>query len=186
MNVSVKIYSVFSIKWKLLSCVQLFSTPWTIQSLEFSRPEYWSGQPFPSPGDLPNSGIEPMSPALQADSLPAEPQGKHVFYINIYNYYVCCAQSLSHVQLLQPHGLQPTRLFCPEDSPGKNPGVRCHALLTSLLYILYTKVLIEIYSSSLALLNNRSRSNDNPSSKDCSNNINGLQIHFPTQGNKNC
>ena len=44
--------------------------------MEFSRPEYWSGQPFPSPGDLPDRGIEPESPALQADSLPAEPQGK--------------------------------------------------------------------------------------------------------------
>ena len=48
-------------------------TPWTIQSMEFSRPEYWSGQPFPSPGDLPNPGIEPRSPTSQADSLPAEP-----------------------------------------------------------------------------------------------------------------
>ena len=44
--------------------------------MEFSRSEYWSGQPFPSPQDLPNPGIEPKSPALQADSLPAEPQGK--------------------------------------------------------------------------------------------------------------
>jgi len=44
--------------------------------MEFSRSEYWSGQPFPSPGDLPNPGIEPMSLALQADSLPAEPQEK--------------------------------------------------------------------------------------------------------------
>ena len=44
--------------------------------MEFSRPEYWSGQPFPSPGDLPNPGIEPRSPALQVVSLPAEPQGK--------------------------------------------------------------------------------------------------------------
>ena len=41
--------------------------------MEFSRPEYWSGWPFPSPGDLPNPGIEPRSPALQVDSLPAEP-----------------------------------------------------------------------------------------------------------------
>ena len=41
-------------------------------SMEFSRQEYWSGWPFPSPGDLPNSGIEPGSPALQADSLPSE------------------------------------------------------------------------------------------------------------------
>jgi len=63
-------------KWKSLSRVQLFVTPWTIQSMEFSRPEYWSGQPFPSPEDLPNPGIEPRSPAWQADSLPAEPPGK--------------------------------------------------------------------------------------------------------------
>ena len=44
--------------------------------MEFSRPENWSRQPFPSPGDLPNPGIEPKSPALQEDSLPSEPQGK--------------------------------------------------------------------------------------------------------------
>ena len=61
------------LKWKLLSHVQLFATPWTIQSMEFSRPEYWSGWPFPSPGDLPNPGIKPRSPTLQADFLSAEP-----------------------------------------------------------------------------------------------------------------
>ena len=44
--------------------------------MEFSRTEYWSGLPFPSPRDLPNPGTELRSPALQADSLPAEPQGK--------------------------------------------------------------------------------------------------------------
>ena len=44
--------------------------------MEFSRPEYWSGFPFPSPGDPPNPGIEPRSPTLQADSLPAELQEK--------------------------------------------------------------------------------------------------------------
>ena len=43
---------------------------------EFSTQEYWSGVPFPSPGDLPNPGIEPGSPALQADSLLSEPPGK--------------------------------------------------------------------------------------------------------------
>ena len=63
-------------KWKSLSCVRLFVTPWTIQSMEFSRPAYWSGWPFPSPGDLPNPGIKPRSSTLQVDSLPAEPQGK--------------------------------------------------------------------------------------------------------------
>ena len=44
--------------------------------MEISRPEYWSGSPFPSPGDLPNPAIEPRSPSLQGDSLPAEPPGK--------------------------------------------------------------------------------------------------------------
>ena len=63
-------------EWKSLSHVQLFATPWTIQSMEFSRPEHWSGKPFPSPGDLPNPGIAPRSPALQADSLRTEPIGK--------------------------------------------------------------------------------------------------------------
>ena len=47
-----------------------------MQSMEFTRSEYWSGQPFPPPGDLPSPGIEPRSPALQADYLPAEPPGK--------------------------------------------------------------------------------------------------------------
>ena len=63
-----------------LSCVQLFATPWTIAhqtplSVEFSRQEYWSVLPFPSPGDLPDLGIEPRTPALQADSLLAFHQG---------------------------------------------------------------------------------------------------------------
>ena len=60
---------------KSLSRVQLFATAWTVAhqappSMEFSRQEYWSGLPFPSPGDLPNPGIEPGSPALWADTLP--------------------------------------------------------------------------------------------------------------------
>ena len=64
-----------------LSAVQLFVTPGTVacQALlftEFSRQEYWSEKLFPSPGDLSNPGIEPRSPTLQVDSLPAEPQGK--------------------------------------------------------------------------------------------------------------
>ena len=59
----------------MLSRVRLFATPWTVQSTELSRPEHCSGQPFPSPGDLHNPGVEPGSPTLQTDSLPAEPQG---------------------------------------------------------------------------------------------------------------
>ena len=51
--------------------------------MELSSPEYWSGYPFPSPGDLSNPGIEPRSPRLQVDSLSAEPQGKHMSYTSI-------------------------------------------------------------------------------------------------------
>ena len=66
---------------KLLSRVWFFATPWSVvyqapQSMQFSRRECWSGLPFPSPGDLPNPGIEPGSPALQVDALPSEPPGK--------------------------------------------------------------------------------------------------------------
>ena len=65
-------------KVKLLSRVWLFVTPWTIacqvaSSMGFSKQEYWSGLPFPFPGDLTDPGIEPGATALQADSLPSEP-----------------------------------------------------------------------------------------------------------------
>ena len=61
-----------------LSHVWLFVTPWTVApraplSMGFSRQEHWRGFPCPPPGDLPDSGIEPMYPTLQADSLPSEP-----------------------------------------------------------------------------------------------------------------
>ena len=67
------------VKVKSLSRVRLFATPWTLAyqappSMGFSRQEYWSGLPFPSPGDLPNPGIKPRSLTLQADALPSEPQ----------------------------------------------------------------------------------------------------------------
>ena len=66
---------------KSLSCVQLFATLWTVAHqaplyMGFSRQEYWSGLPFPYPGDLPDPGIEPRSPALQADALTSEPPEK--------------------------------------------------------------------------------------------------------------
>ena len=60
-----------------LSHVRLFATPWTVAyqaplPMGFSRQKYWSGLPFPSPGDLPNPGIKSGSPALQADALQSE------------------------------------------------------------------------------------------------------------------
>ena len=81
------------------SCVRLCSTPWTADyqvppSMGFSRQEYWSGLPLPSPFSL------------------------------------CCCQVDSVVSdSVRPHGLQPTRLLHPWDSPGKNTGVGCHFLL---------------------------------------------------------
>ena len=68
---------------KPLRHVRLFATLCTVAyqaplPVGFSRQEYWSGQPFPSPGDLPNPGTEPRSPALQADALPFQPLEKSI------------------------------------------------------------------------------------------------------------
>ena len=81
---AVTIHCSFSVKVKSLSGVQLFVIPWTVAyqaplSMGFSRQECWSGLPFPTPGDLPDSGIEPTSlesPALAADSLPLSYLGR--------------------------------------------------------------------------------------------------------------
>ena len=67
------------VKVKSLSHVQLIATPWNVTyqappSMGFSRQEYWSGLPFPSPGELPYPGIKPGSPTLQADALLSEPK----------------------------------------------------------------------------------------------------------------
>ena len=72
--------SHMKVKVKSLSRFQLFATPWTVayqasQSIGFSRQEYWSGLPLPSPGDLPDPGIEPRSPTLEAGALTSEPSG---------------------------------------------------------------------------------------------------------------
>ena len=76
---------------QLVSRVRLLVTPWTAVcqaplSMGFSRQEYWTRLPFPSPGDLPNPGIQPRSPALPADSLPTELQGK------LFPTKTCCSQ----------------------------------------------------------------------------------------------
>ena len=88
-------------------CAKLLQSYPTL-SMEFSRQEYWSELPFPSPGDLSNPGSNPGLPH--------------------------CRQSLYHLShqrnpSLWHYGPQPVRLLCPLDSPGKNAGVGCHALL---------------------------------------------------------
>ena len=70
----------------MLSHVQLFVTPWTVAlqaplSMGFSRQEYWSGLLCPSPADLPDPGIEPRFPTLQADSVLFEPPGKPLLFL---------------------------------------------------------------------------------------------------------
>ena len=84
---------------QLLTCIQLFVTPWTVAcqaplSMGFSRQGYWNGLPFPSPGDLPNPEIEPMSPALAGGFFITEPPGKFSFNfsINVIGLYL----ALSH------------------------------------------------------------------------------------------
>ena len=74
---------------KSLSHVWLFATPWTVAyqappSMGFSRQEYWSGLPFPSPGDPPDPGIKPRSPALEADALTSEPPGKPINHHRVF------------------------------------------------------------------------------------------------------
>ena len=105
------------------------ATLWTVAhqaplSKGFPRQEHWSGLPFPSPGDLPNPGIEPTSPALQADSLSLSHQGGPLHRIM----HTCEAasvisNSLRHMDC-SPPGSSVHRY-----SPSKNTGVGCHALL---------------------------------------------------------
>ena len=82
--------SVFVVIYSL-SLICLFVTPWTVThqtplSMGFSRQEYWSELLFPSPGDLPDSGTEPKSPALQEDSIQTEPPGKS--FLSVENLYL--------------------------------------------------------------------------------------------------
>ena len=76
-----RLWDFMKVKVKSLSRVQLFASPWTVAyhtplSMGFLRQEYWSGLPFPSPEDLPNPGIKPVSPTLWADALPCKPPEK--------------------------------------------------------------------------------------------------------------
>ena len=71
----------------MLSCIRLLVTPWTVDpqappSMGFSREEYLNGLPFPPPGDLPDPGIEPASPAMAGRFFPAVLSGKPIYYEN--------------------------------------------------------------------------------------------------------
>ena len=92
-------------------------------SIEFPRQEYWSGLPLPSSGGLPDPGMEPWSPALQADSLPSEPE-KLLFSL-------CCLCSVAQscLTLCNSVDSNPPGSSVHGDSPGKTTGVGCHAFL---------------------------------------------------------
>ena len=80
-----------TVQFSILSHAQIFVTPWTAAHqappyMGFSRQECWSGLPIPSPGDLPDLGIKPRSPTVQADALLSEPPGKPIICMNSPNY----------------------------------------------------------------------------------------------------
>ena len=120
------------VKVKLLSRVGLFATPWTAAyqappSMGFSRQEYWSGLPFPSPEDLPDPGIKPRSPTLQADALTSEPSGKPPNWNLIFRYL---GLRYTHTQASQvmlvvknpPAKARDSRDLGSMCGPGRSPG----------------------------------------------------------------
>ena len=97
---------------KPLSLVRLFATHWTVTyraplPIGFSRQEYWSGLPFPSPGDLPNPGIKPVSPMLRADALLSEPPGNRCSNRRL------SAHTLFNGLIQLPHSSRFPGLCCP-------------------------------------------------------------------------
>ena len=118
---------------KSLSRVRLFATPWTVAlqappSMGLSRQKYWSGLPFPSPGDLPDPGIEPRSPTLQADALTSEPPGKQLLvnkHCQYYHLYPSPGDLPNPVIKSGSLALQANSLL--SESPGKPTNVKSFA-----------------------------------------------------------
>ena len=126
-----------------------FATPWTVTcqtpvSVGFPRQEHWSGLPSPSPGDLPNLGIEPVSPSLAGGFFTTELPGKSIhvcvyIYGDIYLYIHIRSDQISHSVVsdsLRPHESQHARPPCPSPSPGVHSNSRplnrwCHPAISS-------------------------------------------------------
>ena len=114
-------HSVLHYAWgevKSLSRALLFAIPWTVAhqaplSMGFSRQKYWSGLPFPSPGDLPDPGIKPRSPALEADALTSEPPGKPALPIHDIIYFQVRYYSVVYLVIFIPQLLKNLR-FVPQ------------------------------------------------------------------------
>ena len=143
-------------------------TPWTVAckvslSMGFSRQEYWSGLPFPSPGDLPDPGIKPMSPELQAGSLPTEPPGKPLVQ-GVHQWSLEAIQGIS--QRIALHPCKVSSLSCHRPCPlqghcitssGQQPlnGTRCERTKAPTVtlpppHLLYCKVQLFIQCSVLS------------------------------------
>ena len=112
--------SALKVKVLVAQSYPTFATPWTVAcqaplSMEFSRQEYWSGLPYPCPGDLPDSGIECWSPALQAGSLPSMPSFAYIYLLPLEppSYHRSSQStklsSLCYIQLLPANSLFYTR-----------------------------------------------------------------------------
>ena len=89
----------------MLSCVQLFETPWTVScqiplSMEFPRQECWSRLPFPTPGDLPNPGIKPLTPALAGGFFITEPCVKLIMNIGKYKFKYTISVQIDTILLM--------------------------------------------------------------------------------------
>ena len=95
----------------------------TSRFLWFSRQDYWSGLPFPSPGNLPDPGIKLTSPTSAGGFFTTEPPESESVSCSIVS------------DFLWPQGLWPSRPLCPWNSPGKNTGVGCHSLLQQIFPI---------------------------------------------------
>ena len=121
---------MMKVKVKSLSRVQLFATLWTLAyqaslSMGFSRQEYWSRLPFPSPGDLPDPGIEPGSPTLEADALTSEPPGKPkttIFRPYLHSCPRSCKYGGGPGHQCMRHKLQATSLGALGGGPQKTAG----------------------------------------------------------------
>ena len=129
-----------------------FETLWNVAhqvplSMGFPRQEYWSGLPFPSPGDLPIPGVKPTSPALAGGFFSTEPPG------------YCCSSISNPCPTLQPHGLEHTSLPCPSSSPRVCPtscplNQLCHPTISSCLPLLLLPSVfpnIKVFSSESAI-----------------------------------
>ena len=130
-----------------LNRVQLFVTPWTVAhqaplSMGFCRQEYWGGFPCPPPGDLPNLGIEPQSPAWQADSLPLALSGKPFNWaacmLNCFSYVNSVIPGITAHQAPLPKGFSRqeywSRLLCPPPGNLPDPGIEPMSLMSNLCW----------------------------------------------------